>query len=52
MSWAPALQGAGIAFIGLVLALTIDWRHRRHNKRINLPPPASACRRNGPEATP
>jgi hypothetical protein len=30
----------------------VNWRQRRHNKRINLPPPSVACRRNGPEAAP
>jgi hypothetical protein len=40
-----------LAILGLACVLACV-RHRRHNKRINLPPPSVACRRNGPEAAP
>jgi hypothetical protein len=32
------------------LICMVNWRRRRENKRINLPPPSSACRRNGVES--
>lgn len=40
MSWAPALQFLGGLGIVLTIAGCIDWRHRRKNRRVNLPPPS------------
>jgi hypothetical protein len=38
-----------LAVLGLACVLGCVTRQRR-NKRINLPPPSVACRRNGPES--
>jgi len=50
MSWAPALILTGIVFSLACFLWSI--RPKRSNRHINLPPPATACRRNGPEAAP
>jgi hypothetical protein len=47
MSWQMALLLGALAY-AVLCALFCIKRHRR-NRRINLPPPSVACRRNGPE---
>jgi hypothetical protein len=42
-----------VALYFLLVGLWLSVRRRRQrNKRINLPPPSVACRRNSTEATP
>lgn len=50
MSWQTACLIAALAYFVVCGIACIGWRRHQRNKRINLPPPSSACRRNGVES--
>lgn len=53
MSWQTGLAGLAFTFAGFcALIVTACKLVVRKNRRINLPPPSSACQRRGPEAVP